>query len=101
MNKEDVKELVPPGQPLPESGNPDAPAAPVPNRLPVKCGYAIGVREDGSFVFDIIGTDPGIIELLGLHKIAKEKLESRLDYQLKGKWSSLVDKIDMISSSKK
>jgi hypothetical protein len=96
MIPEEVKELVPPGSPLPESGDPDAPAAPIPEGSPVKCGYAIGIREDGTFLFDIFGSDLGIVELLGLHTIARERIEARMDNQLGGKFSLVIDKLNQI-----
>jgi hypothetical protein len=40
----------------------------------VKCGYFIGLKEDGDFVFEILGDQVGIVELLGLHKFAEHKL---------------------------
>ncbi len=90
----DVQELVPPGAPLPDDGNPDLPVAPVSDEPQIKCGYVIGVREDGEFVFEILGTNPGLIELLGLHTIVRERLQARMDKQLKGKTSLLLSRLD-------
>lgn len=95
--KKDVQELVPPGSPLPDDGNPDLPVAPVPDESPMKCGYVIGVREDGTFVFDVLGTSPGIIELLGLHAVVGERLQARMDRQLGGKFSLLIGKLDKLT----
>jgi hypothetical protein len=96
---EEVKEIVPPGTPLPDDGNPDMPVAPTPDESPTKCGYVIGVREDGTFIFDILGTVPGIIELLGLHTIAGERLHARMDKQLGGKYSLILGKLEEIASA--
>jgi len=95
---DEVKELIPPGSPLPKTGNPDLPVAPVSDEPQIKCGYVIGIREDGTFVFDILGTDPGIIELLGLHTVVGERLLSRMDKQLGGKFSMLLKAIKELAA---
>jgi hypothetical protein len=96
--KREVEEVVPPGAPLPDDGNPDLPVAPVPEGSPVKCGYVIGVREDGSFIFDVLGTSPGIVELLGLHAIVDERLQARMDRQLGGKFSLVITKLNELAT---
>lgn len=40
----------------------------------MSCGYAVGVKHDGSFVFEILGDTPGLVQLLGLHKYADHRL---------------------------
>ena len=95
--KKEVQEVVPPGAPLPETGNPDTPTAPTPEGPAMKCGYVIGVQDDGSFVFDILGTEPGIIELLGLHAVVGERLQARMDRQLGGKFSLMINKLNQLA----
>lgn len=73
-----VIELVSPGEPLPKSKHPDLPSAPAPDNSPVECGYVVAVREDGTLFFEVIGLRPGAIELLGLHKVAGQYLESHI-----------------------
>jgi hypothetical protein len=46
---------------------------------PVRVSYIVGVREDGSFVFNIGGSKPGLLEILGLHSFAANKI--RLIYE--------------------
>jgi hypothetical protein len=94
--KKEVIEVIPPGAPLPDDGDPDIPVAPVPDKPQMKCGYVIGIQEDGTFVFDILGTAPGVMELLGLHNIVGERLEARMDRQLGGKFSLVLGRLDKI-----
>ena len=96
MNKE-VKEVIPPGAPLPDDGNPDLPVAPTPDKPPIRCGYVIGIQENGEFAFDILGTAPGIIELIGLHAIVGERLLTRMDKQLGGKFSLILNRLDKLT----
>lgn len=45
----------------------------------LKMGYIVGITPDGNFVFEIIGKEKGLVELLGLHKFAEKKVTSLLD----------------------
>lgn len=44
----------------------------------VKCGYIVAVKEDGEFLFEPIGTDIGLVQMLGIHKFAGSKIEQPL-----------------------
>ena len=37
----------------------------------LKIGYAVGMTPDGEFVFQVFGQDPGLVELLGVHRYAE------------------------------
>jgi hypothetical protein len=42
---------------------------------PLRFGYTVGVREDGTFVFDLHGPDQGVVQLLGLTHFAQAQIE--------------------------
>lgn len=42
-------------------------------------GYLVGLKPDGTFVFEVIGDKPGLVQLLGLHKYAEHRLEVAKD----------------------
>jgi len=89
-----VIELVPPGKPLSTNKNENLPTAPAPSDSPITCGYFIAIREDGSLIFEVVGTKPGLIELLGLNSLAHEKIDTKTDRELGGKISIIVNKLD-------
>ena len=43
------------------------------------CGYVVGLQPTGDFVFEVIGSKPGIVEIAGLHKYAGVKIDDILD----------------------
>lgn len=94
--EEVVVEAVPPGQPLPDSGKEDSPAAPAPEATQMRCGYIIGVRENDEIAFGILGTHPSVAELLGLHMIAGERVQAKADKKLSGKFTLLATMLDEI-----
>ena len=94
--KERVKEVTPPDQPLEEPKNDDIPVPPPPKNL-IKCGYYVGVTNEGQLRFDITGTAEDIAELLGLHSIAGEKLNSVLDRLQSGKYSYITKELSTLS----
>lgn len=49
------------------------------NLSDLQLGYVIGVKEDGNFMFDIVGKQPTLVGLLGLHKFAESKIKNVLD----------------------
>jgi hypothetical protein len=82
--KEAVKEEAPPEQPLEtKPGEQDAVApkqAEEKKELsPVAVGYTVGVRENGEFVFEVKGSKPGLVELLGVHTFAGRKIDLLYD----------------------
>lgn len=45
----------------------------------LRMGYVVGITDDGNFVFDVVGKEQGLLELLGLQKFAESKIQSALD----------------------
>jgi hypothetical protein len=82
-----VKEVTPPDQPLPNPGNADVPVPPPPTQPAIRCGYYVGISEDGVLKFDVIGTQQNLTDLLGLHQIAAEKVQNIVDKHQGGKFS--------------
>jgi hypothetical protein len=54
---------------------PKAPKKEEKEESPVKMAYTVGVREDGQFVFEVTGSKPSLLELLGLQTFAGKKIE--------------------------
>lgn len=48
---------------------------------PLKVGYLIGIDQNNNTFFEIIGSQPDMVALLGLHKIAELKLQLVLEGQ--------------------
>lgn len=45
----------------------------------LKAGYIVGLTDTGEFVFEIVGKDKGLMELLGLHSYAGFRIEKIRD----------------------
>ena len=45
------------------------------------CGYVVGLKENNDFVFDVVGDNVGLVQLLGLHKYAEHRIEFAKDAQ--------------------
>lgn len=92
--KERVREIITPDKPLPDSHDEDIPVPPPPTQPGIRCGYYVGISEDGILRFDTIGSEPSLTDLLGLHRIAAEKINNIVDSHQKGKFSYMINKID-------
>jgi len=84
VEPEAVREEAAPEQPLEtKPGEQDAVApkqeAPKKEESPVAVGYRVGVRENGEFIFEIIGSRPGLVEVLGVHEFAQRKVSLLYD----------------------
>ena len=44
-----------------------------------KAGYIVALQEDGEIVFNLLGEDIGIIELLGLQEYTKQAIQDHID----------------------
>lgn len=44
-----------------------------------RVGYAVGITEDGQFDFAVFGSEPGLVELMGLHKYAEMRIQRLLN----------------------
>jgi hypothetical protein len=69
---------------------------PQPTPPPLKSGYVIGIGENDQFVFEILGSEPSVVDLLGLHKLAGDRIEARVDFQLGGETATILAKLDSI-----
>jgi hypothetical protein len=47
----------------------------------LRMGYIVGITEEGNFVFDVVGKNQGLLELLGLHDFATIKVKQALEHQ--------------------
>lgn len=45
----------------------------------LKVGYVVGLTEEGNFVFELFGKDPGLVELLGVHQHAVNRVQRIYD----------------------
>ena len=45
----------------------------------LKVGYVVGVGEDDEIVFEVIGSQPGLIEVMGCHAFAEHKISLMRD----------------------
>jgi len=45
----------------------------------LKVGYVVGLTEEGDFVFELFGKDPGLVELLGIHQHATNRVQRIYD----------------------
>lgn len=94
-----VTEVVPPGEPLIKSDNPDVPdppPVPTPKTSKIVFGYAVGIKEDGELFFEIMGQAGGLIELLGLHTYAKECLDNIVATKIENNSSIIINKLDSL-----
>lgn len=41
----------------------------------LKAGFVVGLSKDGNFVFNVLGKEPGLLDLLGLQQLASEKIK--------------------------
>ena len=45
----------------------------------IKVGYIVGLTKSGDFVFDVLGQEKGLVEVLGIHKYADLRVEQLVD----------------------
>jgi hypothetical protein len=58
----------------------------------LRYGYIVGLKEDGNFVFELIGKQKGLVELLGLHRYAEKKVMQLLDVT-QGSGDALIQEV--------
>jgi len=63
---------------------------------PMKSGFVIGIGADDNFIFEILGTEPSVVDLLGLLSLASDRIKARVDFQLGGETSTILAKLDSI-----
>lgn len=54
----------------------DTPSVEVPD---LDYGYVVGVKPDGQFHFEALGSNQGLVQLLGVHKYAEHRLSVATD----------------------
>ena len=57
------------------------------------CGYVVGVQPNGDFVFEVIGSHPGVVQIAGLHKYASVKIDDIFDTRHSEATKSIVTKL--------
>lgn len=51
----------------------------------LKCGYVVGLTQDDRFIFELFGTNKGLVELMGIHQHASYRVDSVYnDQQMSG-----------------
>lgn len=94
--KKTVEEVAKPSEEL-QAQDPVNSPAPEPQQE-LKYGYMIAIKSDDTLSFEILGEQPGVAELLGLHVIAQEKLLSQMDIAFWGKFSLLFERLRLMST---
>lgn len=61
----------------------------------LKTGYFVGINSEGNFIFEVSGTDKGLIEVLGLHQYAAERIRQIVDNNT-GSGDKLVTQVGAI-----
>jgi hypothetical protein len=81
MGEENKEVTVPATDTKPAEG-----AKPEPKVL---VGFTIGLRDDGNLLWKLDGESPNIATLVGLCKIAEQKIDSMTDATLQGNFKSI------------
>jgi hypothetical protein len=64
----------------------------------IQAGYVIALKDDGTFHFEILGEQPSISTLLGLHRLATGKMEQVAEEHAAGiNTVKLAQRIDVLS----
>lgn len=79
LDAKEEEETVQEEQPQGENLEGEKPPTKAVNLPEMKCGYVVGIQPDGEFVFEVMGEEVGLIELMGLHKYADHRLEVAKD----------------------
>lgn len=64
----------------------------------IKCGYLVALDEKGSLIFKVLGEDQGVVELLGLHRLAQFELDSMINQQFSTGVSPNQEIIEILAS---
>jgi len=51
----------------------------LPEPPPLEIGYVVGMTKDGNFVFELLGENRGLVQLLGIHEHAKRRVTAIYD----------------------
>jgi hypothetical protein len=61
----------------------------------LKMGYIVGLTKEGNFVFELVGKDRTLVELLGLHQYAQKRVYSILD-EINGSGDRLIKEVGQL-----
>lgn len=60
----------------------------------ITSGYIIGIQPNGDLIFDILGQNTGIVQLLGLHTLAGQQINVMKDLKSNTGWPRLTKQLD-------
>jgi hypothetical protein len=77
----------------------------------LKCGYVVGLSQEDHFIFELFGTNKGLVELMGIHQHASHRVNSiyndqqmagdRLVHEVGRAITQLGEKLDTILNPEK
>ena len=62
----------------------------------LQCGYVVGLGDNGEFVFEVLGGNPGLVQLLGLHQYADHRLTYARDVNQNYGYPVMMKQINQI-----
>lgn len=74
---------------------------PGPAQRKVRVGFTAAVLEDGEFVFNIHGTNPGLVELHGLLEFARKVIDTQMKDQLNIDEAAILHRLEQLSTDVK
>lgn len=63
----------------------------------IRVGYVVGIDSNDNIVFDFVGSSPAIVELLGLHKVAEERIRTEMETGMNMGYPALSNSLNKIS----
>lgn len=89
------------GNPVEETPITEAPQQPEQTTIElkpedVKCGYVVAVRKNGEFVFETLGDQCGLIELLGVQKYAEHRITIAKDASQNHGYPVIAKQLDKV-----
>jgi len=67
----------------------------------VSVGYVVALRGDGEFVFEFFGQNPGLVELLGLHKYSEFRINQLFEVSQRTGVSALAIQLQQLTETLK
>lgn len=65
----------------------------------IKFGYVVGVTDQNTLHFSVLGSQGGLVELLGLHQYAGKKLDTSLDMKEELSIKTLHDQVHVLTEA--
>ena len=69
-----------------------------PEPKPLRVGYVVGINEQDEIVFEFIGSNPAIIEVLGLHKVADERIRMEMESNIGTGYPAIANSLSKMST---